>query len=210
MKRFKNSIYVGLPIFLIFAVSIVLHASWVEQFDSFFQGLVRSVSGLQNLMLKITVLAAPKLDLVWMLLIAVILWLKKRRPLAISLVVTLVSADAVGFIVKHLVQRARPVQHLAIDDGFSFPSGHTLGMGIIVIWIIMVMLPRVMENKTHRIWIDTLLIIWLIIVMCSRVYVFAHYPSDVCGSVALALTWVGAVELIIYPILNRYWRLDYK
>lgn len=208
MRRFKNSIYVGLPIFLIFAISIVLHASWIAQFDSFFQNLVRSIAGLQGLMLKITMLAAPKVDLVWMLLIAVILWLKKMRPLSISIVVTLVSADAVGFVIKHLIQRARPVGHLAIDDGFSFPSGHTLGMGIIVIWIMMVLLPKVVKNRTNRIWIDVLLVIWLIIVMCSRVYVLAHYPSDVCASISLALMWIGVVELILHPIFNKYWRTD--
>lgn len=208
MKRFKNSIYVGLPIFLILAISIMLHASWIHGFDSFFQGLVRSISGLQGLMLKITLLAAPKVDLVWMLLIAVILWLKKMRPLATSIVVTLVSADAVGWIIKHIVQRARPVQHLAIDDGFSFPSGHTLGMGIIVIWIMMILLPKVMENRTYRIWIDVVLIIWLVIVMCSRVYVYAHYPSDVCASVAFALMWVGVVELCLHKLVKKIWNID--
>lgn len=208
MRRFKNSVYIGLPIFLILAISIVLHASWITQFDSFFQGLVRSISGLQGLMLKITVLAAPKVDLIWMLLIAVILWLKKQRPLSASIVITLLSADAAGYVVKHIVQRARPVQHLAIDDGFSFPSGHTLGMGIIVIWIMMILLPKVMKNRTHRIWIDVLLVIWLVIVMCSRVYVFAHYPSDVCASVAFALMWVGLVELILHPLFYRLWRVE--
>lgn len=208
MRRFKNSVYIGLPIFLILAISIVLHASWIAQFDSFFQGLVRSVAGLQGLMLKITVLAAPKVDLIWMLLIAVILWLKKQRPLSASIVITLVSADAAGFVIKHIVQRARPVQHLAIDDGFSFPSGHTLGMGIIVIWIMMVLLPKVMKNRTHRIWIDVLLVIWLIVVMCSRVYVFAHYPSDVCASVAFALMWVGLVELILHPLFQKHWKKE--
>lgn len=208
MRRFKNSVYIGLPIFLILAISIMLHASWITQFDSFFQGLVRSISGLQGLMLKITVLAAPKVDLIWMLLIAVILWLKKQRPLSVSIVVTLISADAAGFVIKHIVQRARPVQHLAIDDGFSFPSGHTLGMGIIVIWIMMVLLPKVMKNRTHRIWLDVLLVIWLVIVMCSRVYVFAHYPSDVCASVAFALMWVGVVELILHPLFQKYWKKE--
>lgn len=208
MRKFKNSVYIGLPIFLILAISIVLHATWITQFDSFFQSVVRSIGGLQSLMLKITVLAAPKVDLIWMLLIAVILWLKKMRPLSASIVITLLSADAAGYVVKHIVQRARPVQHLAIDDGFSFPSGHTLGMGIIVIWLILVLLPKIMKNRTHRIWVDVLLIIWLIVVMYSRVYVFAHFPSDVCASVAFALMWGGIVELILHPLFYKLWRVE--
>ncbi|CCI81832.1 phosphatase PAP2 family protein [Lactobacillus hominis] len=208
MKRYKNAVYVGLPIFLIFAISIMLNAGWIHSFDSFFQNMVRSIPNLKDLMLKITLLAAPKVDLIWMVLIAVILWFKKMRPLATSIVLTLVSADAVGWIVKHLIQRSRPVGHLAIDDGFSFPSGHTLGMGIIVIWLMMVLIPKLVKNRTYRVWIDVVLVIWLVIVMYSRVYVLAHYPTDVCASVALALTWVGVAQICLKELAHKLWNVD--
>lgn len=199
-KKNTYAICVGLPIALIFAISVAAHAAWISSFDHFFQEVVRCIPNLQGLMLKITVLAAPKVDLVWMLLIAVILWLKKIRPLSVNIVITLVSADAFGWIIKHIIRRARPVQHLAIDDGYSFPSGHVLGMSILVIWIMMVLMPVVMKSSTKKFWLSVLLIIWLIIVMCSRVYVFAHYPSDVCASVAVALMWVGLVQLVLNKI----------
>ena len=196
--RKKNiySICIGLPIFLILAISIMAHASWITGFDNFFESLVHSIPNLQSIMHVITFLADTKVDLVWMLLIAIILWLKKQRPLSANIVISLVTADAFGWVVKHIIQRARPSAHLAADDGFSFPSGHTLGMGMIVIWIIMVLLPVVLKDRTKRFWIDFLLIVWLVIVMISRVYVYAHYPSDVCGSVAIALTWVGVMQFV--------------
>lgn len=208
MKRFKVAIYFGLPIFLILAISVMIQASWINSFDSFYQGLVRSVGGLHNLMVRISFFASPKMNLVWMVILAIILWLKKMRAMASSIVITLLSADAVGFVVKHLVQRARPVGHMAVDDGFSFPSGHTLGMGILVIWLIMVLLPKVMKNRTARIWLDIILILWLILVMFSRVYLLAHYPSDVCASVAFALMWVGVVELFLHNMVKKLWNID--
>ncbi|QNQ80821.1 phosphatase PAP2 family protein [Lactobacillus sp. PV034] len=208
MKRFKIAIYFGLPIFLILAISIMIQASWINSFDSFYQGLIKSIAGLRGIMIGISFLASPKMDLLWMVILAVILWLKRMRPMASSLVITLISADIVGFIVKHLVQRARPIGHMPSDDGFSFPSGHTLGMGILVIWLIMVLLPKVMENRTTRIWVDVLLIIWLILVMCSRVYLLAHYPSDVCGSLAFALMWVGVVELCLQRLVKKIWNIN--
>lgn len=200
MKKNIYAICVGLPITLIFAISVAANATWVGSFDSFFQDLVRSIPNLQGLMLKITFLASPKMDLFWMLLMAVILWIKKLRPLSVNIVITLLSADALGWVIKHFIHRARPIQHLAQDDGFSFPSGHVLGMSILTIWIMMVLLPKVMKSSTKKFWISFLLIVWLIIVMCSRIYVFAHYPSDVCASVAVALTWVGIVEIILKKI----------
>lgn len=203
MKKNIYAICVGLPITLIFAISVAAHAAWISSFDHFFQGVVRSIPNLQGLMLKITFLASPKMDLVWMLLIAVILWLKKRRPLSLNIIVTLISADALGWVIKHVISRARPIQHLAQDDGYSFPSGHVLGMSIILIWLMMVLLPQVMENRTTKFWFSILMIVWLVIVMYSRVYVYAHYPSDVCGSVAIALMWVGVVQLIMTKIDER-------
>lgn len=197
MRR-KNiiTICIGLPIFLILAISILLHASWITGFDNFFEQIVHSVPHLENLMLKITFLADTKVDLIWMVLIAVILWIKKQHPLAMSLVITMITADAVGVLIKHLVQRARPVNHLAVDDGFSFPSGHTLGMAVIVFWLILIMIPFLAKNSTTKVWLYIALIIWLVIVMISRVYVYAHYPSDVFGSAAFSASWVGIVDAI--------------
>lgn len=204
MKK-KNiiAICVGLPIFLILAISIMTHASWINGFDNFFEQLVHSISGLAGIMSAITFLADTKVDLVWMLLIAIILWIKKQRPLSLSLVITLITADAFGWIVKHVVQRARPVNHLPVDDGFSFPSGHTLGMAIIVFWLILIMIPALVKNRTTRIWLDVLLVIWLILVMISRVYLYAHYPSDVCGSAFLSLMWIGVVDAIWDKVTPR-------
>lgn len=197
MRR-KNiiTICIGLPIFLILAISILLHASWITGFDNFFEQIVHSVPHLENLMLKITFLADTKVDLIWMVLIAVILWIKRQRPLAMSLIITMITADAIGVLIKHLVQRARPVNHLAVDDGFSFPSGHTLGMAVIVFWFILIMIPFLVKNSTTKVWLYIALIIWLVIVMISRVYVYAHYPSDVFGSAAFSASWVGIVDAI--------------
>ncbi|AEG40365.1 phosphatase PAP2 family protein [Lactobacillus kefiranofaciens] len=195
-KKNIITICIGLPIFLILAISIMLHAAWITGFDNFFEQLVHTIPGLKGLMLKITFLADTKVDLVWMLLIAVILWFRRQRPLALSIVITMVTADAVGYVIKHIVQRSRPLNHLAVDDGFSFPSGHTLGMVVIVFWLILIMIPVIVKSSTTRIWLYVLLIVWLIIVMISRVYVYAHFPSDVCGSVAFSVTWVGIVDAI--------------
>lgn len=196
MKRNYTAIVIGLPLTLILAISIMVHASWVDHFDHFFEQIVHTIPNLQGIMLKITFLASPKMDVVWMLIIAIILWIKHQRPLSLNIIVLLLSADGLGWIVKHVVRRARPLQHLAIDDGYSFPSGHVLGMSIIVLWLILVLLPVIVKNKTTKTWIDVVLIVWLIIVMISRVYVYAHYPSDVCGSVAIALLWLGILEWI--------------
>jgi membrane-associated phospholipid phosphatase len=194
MKKNYVAMAIGLPVTLILMLSVMLQAGWIGSFDRFFQHSTQLVPNLQDLMLKITALASPKMNLVWMALIAVILWIKNQRPLALNIVLLLISVDAVGWVIKHVVKRARPVQHLTIDDGYSFPSGHVLGMATIVLWLILILVPIIIQSQTTRTWVDILLVVGLLVVMVSRVYVYAHYPSDVCGSVAVATMWFGIFE----------------
>ncbi len=196
MKKNYLAIGIGLPLSLILAIAIMVHASWITHVDSFFEGLVHVVPNLQGLMLAFSFLASPKIDVVWMLIIAIILWIKHQRPLSLNIFVLLLSGDGLGWVIKHVIRRARPVQHLTIDNGYSFPSGHVLGMSLIVLWLMMILLPKIMKNHTARIWLNVLLSVWLVIVMISRVYVYAHYPTDVIGSFVVALMWLGILEWI--------------
>lgn len=196
MKKNYIAIGIGLPLSLILAIAIMIHAAWISQVDNFFEEIVHALPNLQGLMTKITFLASTKMDLVWMLIIALLLWIKHQRPLSLNIVVLLLSGDGVGWIIKHVVRRARPAQHLAADNGYSFPSGHVLGMSLIALWLMMILLPKVLHKKTARVWLDILLSLWLVLVMMSRVYLYAHHPTDVIGSVLIALMWLGILEWI--------------
>lgn len=203
MKKNYLALGIGLPLSLILALAIMFHAAWVTHIDNFFEGLVHTLPHLQGLMLKIAFLASPKVDLVWMLLIALLLWLQHQRPLSLNLFVLLLSGDGLGWIIKHLVRRTRPEQHLLSDSGYSFPSGHVLGMSLIVLWLLLILFPHFLHNRTRRNWLDALLIIWLVLVMIARVYVYAHYPTDVLGSLFIALMWLGIFEWIWRVITPR-------
>lgn len=196
MKKNYIAMGIGLPLSLILAIAIMIHANWIAQMDNLGEVIVHALPNLQGLMTKITFLASTKMDLVWMLIIALILWIKHQRPLSLNLVVLLLSGDGIGWIIKHVVRRARPAQHLAIDTGYSFPSGHVLGMSLILLWLMIILLPKVLHNKSARIWLDILLSLWLVLVMASRVYLYAHHPTDVLGSVLIAWTWLGILEWI--------------
>ncbi|USS90735.1 phosphatase PAP2 family protein [Fructilactobacillus carniphilus] len=143
----------------------------------------------------VSFIASPKMDVVWMILLAFILWGCRARIPALFSLCLLVGGDALGFVVKNLVGRARPVMHLAKDTGYSFPSGHVLGTMLVlsVVWIILVP----MINEKNSMWIvRTILVIWLIMVMISRVYLNAHFLTDVIGAVTLAYFWLQIAEYL--------------
>ena len=75
-------------------------------------------------------------------------------------------------------------------SGYSFPSGHTQNAvgtygGI--------------ARGTKRKWLAVVCLVLMVLIGFSRMYLGAHYPSDVL----VALLIGAALVLIMYPILNR-------
>ena len=75
--------------------------------------------------------------------------------------------------------------------GYSFPSGHTQGATCTFLGI-----ARCTKQKALR-WIGMILLV--LIIGFSRMYLGAHYPSDVVVGLALGV----AAVLIMHPILRR-------
>lgn len=152
-------------------------------------------------------IASPKMDIIWTVILAILLWGFKYKIPAIWALCTLAGGDVIAQLVKEIVKRPRPYGHLAADDGFSFPSGHVFGFFILVtlVWILVVPL---MKNRLNRIYIRAIMILLLFLVAVSRVYLSAHFPSDVIGAMLLAYAWVQVAEWLyvwLAPILVK-WR----
>jgi membrane-associated phospholipid phosphatase len=73
----------------------------------------------------------------------------------------------------------------------------------------LILIPALVKNRTTRVWLNVLLVVWLVLVMISRVYLYAHFPSDVCGSVALGAMWIGIVDAIWDKVTPRTAKNDF-
>ncbi len=138
---------------------------------------------------------------VTMLMIGVGLWLLVRgqyRWLA-SFVLAAAGGTTLNMTLKHLFVRARFVDDQAVlpaFTSFSFPSGHvaaaTLLYGFIAIYL------TAMRHRTPaRLVALSLPITMILLVAFSRMYLGAHYLSDVLAAAILAGFWLSLCNYIV-------------
>ncbi|WP_172187481.1 phosphatase PAP2 family protein [Lentilactobacillus kribbianus] len=200
--------FVSLIFTVLLAFVVKMNFGYAEFLDSMVVTAVqKSPSGFLNTFYTmVSFLASPTLDIIWIFIIAFFLWGFHYRIPALWSILTLAGADVVGFLVKNVIRRARPIDHLKSDDGFSFPSGHVLGMFIVlaVIWIMVVPL---IQSATKQFVLKVIIVMVMILVMMSRVYLNAHYPSDTLGAALVAYTWLLFAENLyprLAPKLNEW------
>lgn len=128
------------------------------------------------------------------------------RVQAVALLASSVGAALLNEVVKQLVNRPRPsapaVNVLGHVGGYSFPSGHVMsylaffGFLAYLIWI----------GVKHAALRWTLLLPCLFLVIAvgpSRIYLGAHWASDVIGAYLLGGIWLSVVLRLYVAWLDR-------
>ena len=106
-------------------------------------------------------------------------------------------------LLKILVDRSRPDHESIIvhaqSTSNSFPSGHAFGA--IVVYVTVFMFARIVTGGNDRasLVLRIAAVFLLVIVALSRIYLGAHWPSDVIGGLVISSTGVA----LIYRIKQR-------
>ena len=139
----------------------------------------------------------------------VIFYLKKWKSESLLVAGNLSLAGILIVFLKHLYQRPRPeILHLVEEKGFSFPSGHSLAVTLLIGSLIIIVGQRV-KDRTVKLILQISLGIYLVSVIISRVYLGVHYPSDVLASLCLGLG-ILFIEFPFYDKLRFQWRFTGK
>ncbi|AVK64726.1 phosphatase [Lactobacillus sp. CBA3606] len=156
-------------------------------------------------------LASPGRDILWLVLLSFLLYGFKYKIQAFWSLGLMAGGVILDFIFKHLVARARPIDHLAADSGYSYPSGHVMGTFLLVTVIIIFVVPELASYRWALVlkWAS---IVWLLLVMIARIYMQAHYPTDTLGAVLLGWIWVEVMEwlYVLYARNLLRWQLFYR
>lgn len=152
-------------------------------------------------MTLVTNLAVGKtLSIVYGLTLVVFLMYRQWKP---------VVGTALGFwpiqyftdVLKDFFLRVRPEDMLGYASGWSYPSGHTTGSTIVLLFIVYGFC-RILKLRYLRVITIIMGIAAMLLIGLSRVYLNVHWFSDVYGAYLLCV----GVFLIILQVLS--WQMS--
>jgi len=205
-QRHRWSVPLSLLSALFFVrLSWELHNGELDAFDSAAQRLVDGLRGsYDGLMVFLTAAGDFQPMSVTVCVALVLLIAAGRARESRFLLWSAVGCLLLNVFLKWLFHRARPHAEPAYllprPRSNSFPSGHTMGsagvLGTLSV-IVRVLRPR------RAVWIGFagLSALGILGVAMSRVYLGAHYPSDVLGGLFAAAAWISAITGWVYPRL---------
>ncbi len=188
-----------LAVFFFLAMRIVISGSF--QIDDFVN---QKISLLQNSFLdKVFTFTGSwlKLILIGTGLIAIFfLYIGKRKKESLILAVSLGSGYILEQIIKFLIQRPNPGTDIIQSMDYSFPSGHAI-YSIILFSLLIYFYKDKIKNKTMKIFFILIDVLIILFVGFSRIYVRAHWFTDVIGGYAAGF-FILTVVLWIFKIKN--------
>jgi undecaprenyl-diphosphatase len=115
-------------------------------------------------------------------------------------------------LIKRLVERDRPTElELTISEhaaGFSFPSGHAFGSALLLLAAVCCLWRLPLPSRARMGGTIALLALMFDCGM-ARVYVGAHWPTDVGGAWLIAALWVALLARIAGFIALRFGPMDH-
>ena len=201
----------ALLIFVILGYIVKFYPNMLIGFDQPIQTAIRGdlPASLTFLFRTITHLIDIPVIITWVLIVAFIFYRKQWKLESYLMLGNLALAGILIVTFKNIYQRPRPeILHLVEEKGFSFPSGHSLAVTIMVGTLIVILSQRIKDQLWKRI-VQILLGLYLVSVLISRVYLGVHYPSDVLASLCVGLG-VLFIEFPFYDKLRFQWRFKGK
>ena len=201
----------ALLLFMIIGYIVKFYPEMLVDFDQPIQTAIRGdlPETLTLLFRAITHLIDIPVIISWVLIVAFIFYRKQWKMESYLMLGNLTLAGILIVTFKNIYQRPRPeILHLVEEKGFSFPSGHSLAVTIMVGTLIVILSQRI-KNTVWRKIVQILLSLYIFSVLVSRIYLGVHYPSDVIASLCVGLG-VLFMEFPFYDKLRFQWRFKGK
>jgi membrane-associated phospholipid phosphatase len=138
------------------------------------------------------------------LAICAYLWTRHLRDWVLTFLLAVFGGMLLNVALKHLFERLRPSFADAIPrlTTFSFPSGHTLLASVFYGSLCAFFVARTQRRKLRALGILSAVLITALVGF-SRIYLGAHYLTDVLGAMVEGLAWLAVIFLIARIVGKR-------
>jgi undecaprenyl-diphosphatase len=130
------------------------------------------------------------------------LLLGRRFVLAAGWIIAQVGAVTLVKVIKALVERTRPGLTDFLASGWSFPSGHATRTAVFC-GMIVYLVYRLTRSRSATVLTAVAGIIWSLLMAFSRVFLGAHYASDVVAGLLVAAAWLAVCVSTVEVALRR-------
>ncbi len=149
---------------------------------------IRSLNGIAFFR-AITALAGDFWVLVFLVALPLVWWYRGRRLYAEAIWIAVSGAEMTSFFLKLLVGRERPLDALAQESTYSFPSGHSV-LAIALYGYLLWVAGREIKNFKVRVACQVSLALIIIGIGFSRLYLGVHFFSDVIAGYLVGGAWL--------------------
>jgi undecaprenyl-diphosphatase len=138
-------------------------------------------------------------------LVGLYLWQRRERFWVAAFWLSVFGGLLLNNILKLVFHRARPHFRDAIQalTSYSFPSGHTM-IATVFYGALAAFVIAKSKSWPLRILAAVMALTLIVLVAFSRVYLGAHYLSDVLGAMAEGLAWIALSMTALY----YFWKQD--
>lgn len=195
MTKTHQAAFLSLLPFTIIVSVVLLDVNQIQHIDNLTTLEVISWRNdfLISLFSKITFLANPPTVVVLTtVLIGLAYFTTRTHHLSLWILLTnIVGSLGINPLVKELFQRARPDKaiQLVVEKTFSFPSGHAFA-SVLLYGCLIILITRLMKKSHLRTVLITFIGLLIFLIGFSRIFLAAHYLSDVVGGFSLGLFWL--------------------
>lgn len=121
------------------------------------------------------------------------IFLVKDKKYSKLIMLNLALSFILNRILKLIIARPRPPRlRLVIENGYSFPSGHSM-VSFAFYGFLIYLINKNLKNKKIKYPLIILLSLLILLIGISRIYLGVHYVTDVLGGYI-----IGLIYLIVF------------
>jgi undecaprenyl-diphosphatase len=123
---------------------------------------------------------------------AIYFFVRRAWNRLLELTVTMLGGSLLNILLKHFFQRQRPVLEnpLVTLSSYGFPSGHTMGATLLY-GLLALIAARFIRTTSGRVAVGMLAVIAISLIGLTRIYLGAHYLTDVLAAIAAGSAWLA-------------------